>query len=391
MKYTLSGTITETGTSNVASGARVEVVEGANQGKSATADTDGRYRLDELDAGTFTIRVGAEGFEAETRSVTLNASQVLDIGLRREPSQPGGTLKGVVVDGVTDRPLAGVTIRIDGVGEAVTSGSGAFTIDTERPDEQVQPVTLTSAATIDRQTHLRVPGPMARLPLMPVSADLAAFDQMFRNGGVLRRWTTAPAIVIQARALRFTSVADTEFTATSATMSQSDIDALVADLRWALPQLTGNAFADFSQVTVETADEGARVPVTRVGSVIIARYEGLSAATTFWGYTRWAWNGAGEMQAATLMLDQGFDSSANRFKRSLRAHELGHALGYGHVTARDSAMNASGRIEPNDFDRNGAKLAFLRPPLNRSPDIDPDPFVVNLRTGRDLTWHPGMH
>jgi hypothetical protein len=173
-------------------------------------------------------------------------------------------------------------------------------------------------------------------------------------------------------------------------MSESDVAGLIADLTWALPQLTGNAYTAFSQVSVETADEGARVQATRLGTIVIARYEGLSAATTFWGYTRWAWNGAGEMQAATLMLDQEFDSSGSRFRRSLRAHELGHALGYAHVTARDSVMNASGRIEPNDFDRNGAKLAFLRPPLNRSPDIDPDPFIVNLRTGRDLTWHPGM-
>lgn len=366
------------------------MIEGTNDGKSATADAEGRYRLEELDGGGFTLRVSADGFEAETRPITLAANQTLDVSIRREPPRPVGTLNGTVIDGVTDRALSGVTIRIDGVGEAVTSGDGAFTITTEEPAEQVKPVRLTSTMTVERQTHLRVPGSVVRLPLMPVSADLAAFDQMFRNGGVLRRWTAAPAIVIQTRGLRFTSVSDTEFTATAATMSESDVAALVADLTWALPQLTGNMFSAFSQVTVETADEGARVPVTRVGSVIVARYEGLSAATTYWGYTRWAWNGAGEMQAATLMLDHGFDTSGSRYRRSLRAHELGHALGYAHVTARDSVMNASGRLEPNDFDRNGAKLAFLRPPLNRSPDIDPDPFIVNLRTGRELIWHPGM-
>jgi hypothetical protein len=35
-------------------------------------------------------------------------------------------------------------------------------------------------------------------------------------------------------------------------------------------------------------------------------------------------------------------------------------------------------IEPNAFDRDGAKFAFQRPPLNRSPDIDPDPFTGNF-------------
>jgi Carboxypeptidase regulatory-like domain len=391
-KYALSGIISETGTPNALPDARVQVLDGPSQGRSVTADAEGRYRIDELDPGTFAVRATANGFEPESRTVTLTANQVADFGLRREaaPRPPGGVLTGTVIDGITDRALSGITIRVDGVGEAVTSGNGAFTFSTAEPAEEVKPATLTSPGTIERRTHLRVPGPVATLPLMPVSADLSAFDQMFRNGGVLRRWTTAPPIVIQTRALRFTGPSDNEFTATASTMSESDVAGLLSDLAWALPQLTGNTFAAFSEVRIETADEGARVPVTRVGSIIVARYEGLAAETTYWGYTRWAWNGSGEMRAATLMLDRAFDASASGFRRSLRAHELGHALGYAHVSMRDSVMNASGRIEPNDFDRNGAKLAFRRPTLNRSPDIDPDPFVSNLRGELEIVWHPGM-
>ena len=37
-------------------------------------------------------------------------------------------------------------------------------------------------------------------------------------------------------------------------------------------------------------------------------------------------------------------------------------FGYNHVTVRPSVMNSSARIEPNDFDLNAVKLAFLRPP-----------------------------
>jgi hypothetical protein len=87
------------------------------------------------------------------------------------------------------------------------------------------------------------------------------------------------------------------------------------------------------------------------------------------------------------MLDRAFDTSASPYRRSLRIHELGHALGYNHVTARDSVMNAHGRSEPNAADRDASRLAFMRPPLNRSPDIDPDPFSVNLRApSPGLTW-----
>ena len=84
-------------------------------------------------------------------------------------------------------------------------------------------------------------------------------------------------------------------------------------------------------------------------------------------------------------------TSNSPFRRSLRAHELGHALGYNHVTVRLSVMNASGQIEPNDFDLKAVKLAFLRPPGNRTPDRDPDSLTSNLRAPRGVIWASGAH
>nr|MBP6716260.1 hypothetical protein [Acidobacteriota bacterium] len=77
------------------------------------------------------------------------------------------------------------------------------------------------------------------------------------------------------------------------------------------------------------------------------------------------------------MLDRDFERSGSPFLRSLRTHELGHALGYNHVFALDSVMNTSARIEPNTFDLSATRLAFLRQPGNRAPDIDPSGFSVN--------------
>jgi hypothetical protein len=53
-------------------------------------------------------------------------------------------------------------------------------------------------------------------------------------------------------------------------------------------------------------------------------------------------------------------------------------------------MNSSARILPNSFDRHGSRIAFLRPPLNRSPDVDPDPMTVSRRPAAGLTW-TGAH
>jgi hypothetical protein len=392
VRWTLSGTVTEADDQKVVAGARIAVSEGPNEGRSATTDAEGRYRLETLEPGTFGVRVTADGFEPETRSIDLASDLTVNVALRRPtappppppPPQPIVTLRGTTLDGVSDAALSGVTIRVAGVGETVSNGDGSFELEVVEP-EQVRAVTLASASTVERQTHLRVPGPAAVLSLMPQSLNLTAFDQMFRANGSLARWTSAPEIVVQRRVLQFTTASESEYVATAAVMSDEEVEALLADLRWALPQLTGNTFQDFAAERRETADEGDRVPVMREGEIVVARYAGLQAATTFWGYGRWMTT-AGEVQAGIVMLDDGFENSGSSFRRSLRAHELGHALGYNHVSARESVMNSSARVEPNTFDRNAAKFAFGRPPMNRSPDIDPDPYTPNLRMLLESIW-----
>ena len=306
-------------------------------------------------------------------------------GIPTDPTGPAPPptatgLNGVAVDAVSERPLGGVTVRVDGLGEAITSAAGAFHFAAADP-QVVRAVTMSSAQTVERVTRLRVPGPDATLSLMPSALDLAAFNQMCRgNGGELHRWTAAPRVVVQNRVLQFTNITDVDYSALGSIMSDGEAGVLLDDLAWALPQLTGGAFTAFAGSQRETASEGDQVRVSRTGVIVVARYEGLTAATGFWGYTRWSWNGAGEMIAAIVMLDRNFETSNSPFRRSLRAHEFGHALGYNHVTARPSVMNSAATIEPNPFDRDAAKLAFQRPPLNRAPDVDPDPFTGNLRT-----------
>lgn len=390
----LSGSILQAGTDRPASGARVDIVEGINEGAAATADAEGRYRVENLEFGTFTVRVLAAGFDSESLAVTLTGDQTLNVALRPSapppPPPPTVAIAGTVVDGLSQQALPGALVRIDGLGETTTGADGGFAFEAGDP-EQVRAVRVTSPTTVERATRLRVPGPAATVSLMPTSLDLAAFNQMFRATGDLHRWVTPPRLVIQRRALRFTDVNAASYTATANLLSDEEVTSLVADFEWALAQLTAGNITRFAGVDVETAEEDASVVVTRPGRILAARYEGLTAATNYWGYARWSGNGLGEVTTGIIKLDRTFELSASPYRRSLRAHELGHALGYQHVTARDSVMQSHARTEPTPFDRDAARIAFQRPPRNRAPDADPDPFVGNLRALAAQVFWAGSH
>ncbi len=286
---------------------------------------------------------------------------------------------------MADAPLPGVTVRIEGVGEVVSDSAGRFEFIVPDP-QQARGVVVSSPLVITRETRVLAPGPHASLALMPASLDLAAFDQLFRSSNAtLHRWTTVPSVIVCDRVLRFTSVSDVEYAATEVTLSDQNVESVLRDLTWGLAEATGNTYAGFGSTSRESASAGDRVAVRRTGSVVVARYEGLQEATGYWAYGRWATNGSGAVVSGIVMLDARFEGSNSPYTRSLRVHELGHALGYGHVTARTSFMNTSGSILPTTFDKAAARLAFRRPPLNRSPDIDPAPMTANLHTG-EVTW-----
>ena len=125
-------------------------------------------------------------------------------------------------------------VRVDGIGETTTAGDGRFTISTSDP-EQVREVRISSGATVERVTHMRVPGPEARVTLMPNALDLRAFNEMFRHSGSLARWTSAPRVVVQSRVLQFTGLDSVEYVALGAIMSGSEFSGLMTDLNYGLP------------------------------------------------------------------------------------------------------------------------------------------------------------
>lgn len=81
--FTLSGVVTETAptTSTLLAGVRVTVVDGANQGKSATTGADGRYQITGVVNGGFSVSAALAGYTTVTQPVGINGNTTLDFRL----------------------------------------------------------------------------------------------------------------------------------------------------------------------------------------------------------------------------------------------------------------------------------------------------------------------
>jgi hypothetical protein len=283
---------------------------------------------------------------------------------------------GRAVDALTQAGYGGITISGDSLHASSSDASGAFTIAADTPASDPRVVVFAGPAVVERRTNVRVPGPPMAVSLISSSFDLNAFNQMFRVP-VLLRWTTAPPLLIETRALQFTTVGAPDQVALADQMTDAEVAQLVDDLTWALPQLTGGTFAAFSNVARQTSNEGATVHILNAAVITVSRVVGLTASAGFWGYSRWQFLPDGTVTAGMVTLDRDFERSGSPFRRSLRSHELGHALGYNHVTSRPSVMNPAAVIEPNAFDLDACRIAFTRAPGNRPPDADPTNASLN--------------
>jgi hypothetical protein len=298
---------------------------------------------------------------------------------------PSFAVTGTVTDALSGAALTGADVIVEGVGATTSAADGSFSLTTNGP-QALRRVTLRSPSAVERITGVKVGAALATFSLIPTSFDLVTFDQMARgSGGELHRWMAPPRLVVQRRVLAFTNLSDLSYIGTARLLSDEEVAGLIADLSDGVSMVSGGLHTAFADVTIEAAGEGEVVGVSHPGAIHVARYEGLRAATTFAGYSRWSWNGLGELAQAIVMLDRVYEESGTPFRRALRTHELGHAYGYSHVTARPSFMSASGTEEVTANDRDIARIAFQRPPRNVSPDSDPSTFSTNRASTRE-TW-----
>jgi hypothetical protein len=313
--------------------------------------------------------------QRKTCACAVTISALIAAACGGSPTAPSGEvagqgLRGQTVSAVDGRAAANVSVQV-GRGTAVTTdGNGNFEVNIEGASEQT--AVLTSAATVERRTTLRNgTADRVRVSLIPSSFDLTAFDEMFRaSESGLQRWMTAPRLVLVASVMTYSATSSSDFPATSEQLTDDEVTSMLAHLREGLSLLTGGTYTNFASVDVERPASGTRVSTRRDGTIVVGRYNGVVTFAQTIGFGQWSVESDGSVSAGAMYLDRDFDRNDPR-RRLLRIHELGHALGYQHVTSRPSVMNPSIGAEPSDFERVGGVIAFQRQPGNRSPDTDP--------------------
>jgi len=128
--YTMSGTVSSA-SGGVISGATVQVLDGANAGKSATTSSTGSYSITGLTPGGFTVRASASGYSPLSRGVTMTSDSTQNFTLP-VVAQATFTMAGVVTNKNTGRGIGSATVRVlDGANAGksdATDGNGYYSI-----------------------------------------------------------------------------------------------------------------------------------------------------------------------------------------------------------------------------------------------------------------------
>ena len=296
-------------------------------------------------------------------------------------------LEGRAVSALDGGAVSGVSVRVGSSPAVTTDATGLFQVEMDAVGTYA--ATLRGGAFIERETSVTGPGSgVPQLSMIPTSFDMEPFDQMFRTShDRLQRWTSRPHLVVLASVMNYRGAASNdEYSATGEQMTESEVTQMVEHMTEGLALLTGGTYTSFASVEIERPASGERVRATREGRVVVGRYNGIVTFARTIGYGGWAEQEDGTITGGAMFLDRDFDKDDER-RRLLRIHELGHALGYQHVTAVTSIMNPTIGPEPTDSDRAGARIAFQRPPGNHAPDVDPSSAPRTfVTTGGSPRW-----
>jgi hypothetical protein len=238
-------------------------------------------------------------------------------------------------------------------------------------------LSLTHPDFIERRTAAALPASGLHVSMIPSTFDQAAFEEFAPRSATtgLRRWTMNPSLLVLRNVVEYDGVNYVPLV-TDRQVSDADFNCMVDGVQRAIATMSDSTLT-FKKVDVLSPLVGSRfsIPGTAEGTIVLTAARGVQAngrASAFAGVQPDVLvRGVVWITADNLSL---CGSTAAR----VFPHELGHALGYQHVTLEPSVMSG---IDPTSgltpFDREALRIIYQRPPGNRTPDIDPPGYVIN--------------
>ena len=122
---TLSGQVIDANSGTALAGISVNIT--GPVGLTQPTAVDGRFAFNNLSAGTYGMQISSPGYQSFSGSYTLLAGQSVNAGaIALKPVTGSGMVRGHIVDGVSNTPLASVTVALSTGASTQTDANGNF-------------------------------------------------------------------------------------------------------------------------------------------------------------------------------------------------------------------------------------------------------------------------
>ncbi|MFN2382851.1 MAG: hypothetical protein ABR559_01150 [Gemmatimonadota bacterium] len=274
------------------------------------------------------------------------------------PPPPTGTvaLAGRVVDQFSGTGVAGVSVSYADA-TATTDANGQFTVP-GTASGSLRALVISGPGVHRRTTFARSSD--SRWPAIPDAFDMAAFNDIAREYEPRTiRWMAHPTVYIDTRGSGI--AAGAELTSWI-TQVQGAVAGYIAG--WS------NGAIHAASVTAGSAPPPDGTP----GTIVIhfdenaSRYSGPRTV----GLARTFWDGSRIISSGIIWLRFSLVRTSATSRGAVLGHELGHALGLGHMDGRTpSLMTPSiSAMALTSFDEDAGGILYSRSPGNQSPDTD---------------------
>jgi hypothetical protein len=270
-------------------------------------------------------------------------------------------LAGQLIDQFDGHALAGLTVQYNGA-TTTTDASGRFTLPGSATSTLKQ-LTLSGSGVYRRLTYARTGDNLWRV--LPSAFAMTAFDDVAREefGTSTVRWVAPPTVYVDTRPEAFTGGTELQ-----TWISEVRVQAAEFVSKW-----TDTTISPASVIVTSTPPKDYSA-----GTIVIhfsedpSRYGGSSSTI---GYARLTWLSDRSIYGSAVWLryvrysGTGYASK----RRGILGHELGHAMGLGHMNGATLSLMASSigsKTDLSAFDDQVASLLYRRWPGNTSPDTD---------------------